>query len=116
MQTMTVNLAWKRPGVKHVGVAIFRENGEFVFGPNTFQDGIAAINENEISYDVRLNLNDGGYFLKAALMGETDNAMIAFVEEGPHFEVSKVYDKPKWGGVTKLDHTWKTKTAIEETK
>lgn len=106
MDTMTVSLKWKREGVKNVGVAIFRENGEFVFGPNSYQDKTSIPFNNEASYTVRLNLNEGGYFLKAALMGETDNSVLSFVEEGPHFEISKQYEKPKWGGVTNLEHSW----------
>lgn len=108
LDTMQVKLGWKRDDVKHLGVAIFRENGEFVFGPNTYQDATNGVDGNESTYTVELNLNEGSYFLKAALMGETDNTVLAFVEEGPYFEVSKVYDKPKWGGVTHLKHSWQT--------
>ena len=37
-EVITVKLSWNYPDVKNVGVAIFRENGEYVFGPNTYQD------------------------------------------------------------------------------
>jgi ABC-2 type transport system ATP-binding protein len=106
LDELTVSLSWKRGDVKNVGVAIFRENGEYVFGPNTYQEQINLSLSNEASYKVKLNLNEGSYFIKAALMGETDNETLTFVEEGPHFTISKVYDQPKWGGVTQLDHEW----------
>ena len=106
-ETMTVDLSWQQKGVKHVGVAIFRENGEYVYGPNTYQEKTSAIKDQTARYTVRLNLNEGKYFIKAGLMGANDTKVIAFIEEGPFFSVQRDYRHGRWGGVTKLDHTWK---------
>lgn len=106
-ETMTVELSWQQKGVKHVGVAIFRENGEYVYGPNTYQEKTSAIKDQTARYTVRLNLNEGRYFIKAGLMGANDTKVIAFIEEGPFFSVQRDYGHGRWGGVTKLDHTWK---------
>lgn len=106
MDTMQVRLAWTQQGVQHVGVAIFRENGEYVFGPNTFRDKHALPGDETAEYSVKLNLNEGEYFLKAALMGKDDTKMIAFIEEGPHFTIRRNYSSEQWGGVTKLEHKW----------
>lgn len=106
-ETMTVNLSWQQKGVKHVGVAIFRENGEYVYGPNTYQEKTSAIKDQSARYTVKLNLNEGRYFIKAGLMGANDTKVIAFIEEGPFFSVQRDYVNGRWGGVTKLDHTWK---------
>ncbi len=106
-ETMTVDLSWRQKGVKHVGVAIFRENGEYVYGPNTYQEKTSAIKDQTARYTVRLNLNEGRYFIKAGLMGANDTKVIAFIEEGPFFSVQRDYRHGRWGGVTKLDHTWK---------
>ena len=106
-ETMTVNLSWQQKGVKHVGVAIFRENGEYVYGPNTYQEKTNAIKDQTARYTVKLNLNEGRYFIKAGLMGANDTKVIAFIEEGPFFSVQRDYGHGRWGGVTKLDHTWK---------
>lgn len=106
-ETMTVDLSWHQKGVKHVGVAIFRENGEYVYGPNTYQEKTSAIKDQTARYTVRLNLNEGRYFIKAGLMGANDTKVIAFIEEGPFFSVQRDYGHGRWGGVTKLDHTWK---------
>lgn len=106
-ETMTVELEWQQTGVKHVGVAIFRENGEYVYGPNTYQEKVKIANKNRAIYTVQLNLNEGSYFIKAGLMGADDTKTIAFTEEGPHFSVQRDYDHGRWGGVTKLKHTWK---------
>lgn len=106
-ETMTVELEWQQTGVKHVGVAIFRENGEYVYGPNTYQEKVKIAGKNCATYTVQLNLNEGSYFIKAGLMGADDTKTIAFTEEGPHFSVQRDYDHGRWGGVTKLKHTWK---------
>ena len=106
-ETMTVELSWQQKGVKHVGVAIFRENGEYVYGPNTYQEKISTIKGQTARYTVKLNLNEGRYFIKAGLMGANDTKVIAFIEEGPFFSVQRDYGHGRWGGVTKLDHTWK---------
>jgi len=106
MDTMTVRVKWEQPGVDHVGVAIFKDNGEYVFGPNTYRDKHTLAKKDEVEYKVKLNLNDGGYFLKAALMHKDDNHMVSFIEEGPHFTIKRDYSHGKWGGVTNLDHTW----------
>jgi putative polysaccharide ABC transporter len=106
-EIITVKLSWNYPDVKNVGVAIFRENGEYVFGPNTYQDKYRIKNINEAEYTVKLNLNEGDYFIKAGLTGKRDIDTIAFIEEGPHFSVQRDYGHGRWGGVTKLDHTWK---------
>ena len=106
-ETMTVELEWQQTGVKHVGVAIFRENGEYVYGPNTYQEKVKIAGKNRATYTVQLNRNEGSYFIKAGLMGADDTKTIAFTEEGPHFSVQRDYDHGRWGGVTKLKHTWK---------
>lgn len=106
-ETMTVRLTWDQKKVLNAGVAIFRDNGEYVFGPNTYQDKYVLKQKNTITYDVKLNLNEGEYFIKAGLTGKRDVDTIAFIEEGPHFTVQRDYESGRWGGVTKLDYTWK---------
>lgn len=106
-EQITIKLSWEQPNVKNIGVAIFRENGEYVFGPNTYQDQYKIKHKNKAGYTVKLNLNEGDYFIKAGLTGKRDIDTIAFIEEGPHFSVQRDYESGRWGGVTKLDHTWK---------
>lgn len=108
MDTMIVRLKWSQHGVKNIGVAIFRSNGEYVFGPNTYQDKCTLKSDGCAEYQVSLNLNEGEYFVKASLIGDSDLNTIAFIEEGPHFIVRKEQKAGRWGGVTKLDHKWKS--------
>lgn len=107
---MIVKLAWPHSGVKHAGVALYKENGEYVFGPNTFQDGSKIINGKKLIYKVKLNLAEGNYFLQAGVFGEDDTITIDFEERGPLFAVSRNRNEPQWGGSVKLDHSW----SIEE--
>lgn len=103
---MTVRLKWEQENVCYGGVAIFRESGEYVFGPNTFNDKYEMLKSNELEYKVRLNLGEGTYFVKAGLSGKDNLERIAFIEQGPFFAVTRDYNGGRWDGVTKLDHTW----------
>lgn len=105
-EVMQVTLSWKKSGVEFGGVAIYRESGEYVFGPSTYHDKYELKNTHKLTYRVRLNLGEGSYFIKAGLSGKDDLQRIAFVEDGPHFTVSRDYKNGRWGGVTKLEHTW----------
>lgn len=104
--TMTVELRWPHQGVKNAGVAIFRQSGEYIFGPNTFQDRYAMKDDRSVKYKVQLNLSQGTYFLQAGVFGETDAKVIDFEKNGPIFAVNRDKDDARWGGVTKLAHEW----------
>lgn len=107
-EMMTVRLKWEQSGVQSAGVALFCEGGEYVFGPNTYQDGYRLKNSNSLDYTFKINLNEGRYFLKAGLNGVNDVDRVAFIDEGPHFTVSRDYSKEaRWGGIVKLDYKWK---------
>lgn len=106
-ETMTVRLEWGQEGVGSGGVALFCEGGEYVFGPNTYQDKFKLKNPNRLDYEVVLNLNEGQYFIKAGINGQNDFDRVAFIEEGPHFTISRDQNSPRWGGITKLPYNWK---------
>jgi len=108
LDTLIVRLKWEQKDVKNIGVAIFKANGEYVFGPNTYQDKYKVNNSGEAEYHVVLNLSEGDYFIKAGLTGDNDLQTIVFIEEGPHFVVSRDYKHGRWGGITKLDYEWKS--------
>lgn len=103
---MTVRMKWTKKGVKHAGVAIFRQSGEYIFGPNTYLDGYKLINKNTISYNVKLNLGEGTYFIKAGIFGHNDTVRIDFEDNGPEFIIDRNKDDVRWGGFAKLEHTW----------
>lgn len=103
---LTVKLSWPQIGVDHAGVAILRQSGEYIFGPNTYQEHFVLKKKNNITYKVRLNLSEGTYFIKAGLFGRNDKQQIDFEDRGPIFAVNRDKNDVRWGGVTKLEHEW----------
>ena len=104
---MNVTLDWDLEGVKHAGVAILRQSGEYIFGPNTFLDNFKMTGKDSITFTVTLNVSEGEYFLKAGLFGDNDSLRIDFEDNGPTFVVNRNKDDHRWGGFTKLDYEWK---------
>lgn len=106
--TVRINLTWEDEGVNYVGVAILKQSGEYIFGPSTYQDGYKIkTGAHEISYEVKLNVGEGDYFIKAGLYGSSDMDRIDFQDNGPTFVVNRDKDDVRWGGVTKLEYSWK---------
>ena len=106
-EEMTVQITWDYDDVNFGGVAIYREDGQYIFGPNTYQDKFKLKESNKLSYSVKLNLAEGKYFLKAGLANKSDVDWVAFVDEGPVFSVQREYGKGRWGGFGKLEYRWK---------
>jgi ABC-type polysaccharide/polyol phosphate transport system ATPase subunit len=104
-----IQLKWSMPGVHNAGVAIIKQTGEYIFGPNTYLENKSFHDLKEIFYKVRLDLMPGEYFLKLGLFGETDSDVLEFVDEGPSFLIEADDDQPRWGGLTQLEHKWGNK-------
>lgn len=105
--TMQVKLSWTKEGVKNAGIAILRQSGEYIFGPNTFQDNYKIHKDNSLVYSVILNVGEGEYFIKAGIFGENDSLKIDFEDNGPNFTVNRDKDDTRWGGFTKLKYHWR---------
>lgn len=109
-EEMTVRLSWSQDDVHFGGVAIYREDGQYIFGPNTYQDKFEIDPKSkQLTYCVKLNLAEGRYFIKAGISGKSDVDWVSFVDEGPIFTVQRDYDHGRWGGVGKLEYKWKSK-------
>lgn len=104
--SMSVKMRWTKKGVEHAGIAIFRQSGEYIYGPNTYLDGHKLVDKNRVSYEVELNLGEGNYFIKAGIFGHNDTVRIDYEDSGPEFIVDRNKDDVRWGGFTKLEHTW----------
>ncbi len=101
-----IHLSWKQSGVRHAGVTIMKQTGEYIFGANTHGDKkVLEEASKDIYYAVKLSVGPGEYFLKAGLSGKTDREVLGFVEDGPSIIV-EIPGKPKWGGVAFLPHAW----------
>lgn len=105
-QEALIKISWHDKKVKNIGVAIFNDENQYIFGANTVRDN-EDVTGTSIFYKVVLNLGHGSYHIKAALFGETEENTIYFNDIGPSFYISA--DK-KWEGLTYLDHSWENVT------
>lgn len=92
--------------VQNVGIALFKNSGEYVFGANTILDK-KHIKGNRISYEVSLNVGPGMYHFKIGLFGKDDTKIIEFIDDGPKLTVKG--SKLTWEGITYLNHKWGVK-------
>jgi len=104
---LLVRLSWTRKDVLNAGVTLMKQSGEYVFGPNTANDKyIMKKGAHNIDYLVDLNINQGEYFIKAGLFGDTDAEVLEFVDQGPMIVIENKAPK-QWGGIAFLPHDWK---------
>lgn len=100
----TVKISWEpNDRIKNVGVALFRDDGEYIFGTNTIIDKM-AIKDTMVDYKFIANTGSGHYYMQVGFFGETDADKVYFITEGPQFTISS---SEGWGGITHLDHEWK---------
>jgi hypothetical protein len=93
--------------VKGIGVAIYRNSGEYVFGANTFRDGFKLPAKPHIDYDIRMDVGAGTYVVKVGLFGADENRIVEFIDEGPKFRIKP--DNQTWEGIVNLKHVWRNK-------
>lgn len=105
--TMQVVLEWKHEGVGSAGVSICKQSGEYVHGTNMYIDDAKLKHSNTVTYEVKLPLAEGKYFIKAGLSGKTDTDFIDFEDRGPDFIINRNKSHPRWGGSVNLEHKWK---------
>ena len=105
--TMTIEVGWpkKYDNVKHVGVAIVKNSGEFVYGGNTFTQN-PKIDSNSIINEISLDIGSGKYHLMAGLFGETKYDVIDFVNIGPEFMI-RTDSKDQEHGIARLKSIWR---------
>lgn len=99
-----VRLTWKNDAIKHIGLALISQSGQYVYGANTVFDKY-EIKNNTVTYRVKLNLGAGDYTFTIGLFGEDDKHPIDFIEDGPSFIVVQSKGR-KWGGLTQLESKW----------
>ena len=103
-EKMKITLSWPRSQkVAWAGVSISGINGEYIFGTNT---GMIEISENNIDYEVDLNLGPGDYYLTAAIK-DLDGNLIESYEKISTFTVYSDYS-PTIGGLTRMKHKYTT--------
>lgn len=90
--------------VRNVGVAIYKNSGEYVFGTNTIIEKLTLTNKHKAVYTVKAALGVGNYHFRIGLFGKTDRDIVFFMDDGPQFAVK---DKSlQWQGIVQLEHNW----------
>lgn len=92
--------------VKNIGVAIYGNAGEYVFGTNTIVDKVDLSKDKRMTYNVDALLGPGNYHFKVGVFGETDQDVIELIYEGPRFTI-RPDDSIGWQGITSLKHEWR---------
>ena len=103
---LTVDWSNSRQAVENIGVAVYGNAGEYIFGANTILDKI-AVKGTQATYSLKAALGPGNYHFKIGMFGKTDREVIEFIDDGPEFTIRKD-STLKWEGVTPLEHTWET--------
>jgi ABC-2 type transport system ATP-binding protein len=99
------HVTWtKHADAKNVGLAIYSENGQYMYGTNTIIDSV-KVKGSSIDYEVTLPLGNGGYYAQVGIFGETDSHKVYFVEKALDF---RVLNDELWQGAVKLNHKWVT--------
>lgn len=103
---MRVEVRWPKSttAVKNVGVAIVKNSGEYIFGPNTFGQKL-KFKDNNFKFDVKLTIGQGTYHLKIGLFGDSEKEIIEFEEHAQDFLVKKKLNDTSQG-IVRLKHTW----------
>ena len=103
--TMIVNLEWGvDPRAQFLGVAIHRDDGMYIFGPNNIGPKRAiSENQHKAEYVVDLNLGNGKYYVEVAVFGRDEGDRVYYVASGPSFIMHNPND---WQGITELSHKW----------
>lgn len=97
--------ALRNETVKNIGVAVYKNTGEYVFGANTILDNVKLKKTSQAEYVLQTDLGPGNYHFKVGVFGDTDDDIIEFVDQGPEFSV-KTDKRLKWEGLTFLEHNW----------
>lgn len=102
--TAVMHISWKPDErIKHVGVAVFKDDDYYMCGTNTMLDNI-NIKGNELTYEFKLNLGSGQYYTRIGFFGETAADKVYFINSGP---VISMASDTKWQGAVFLPHKWK---------
>ncbi len=100
-----VHLEWKKDErIQNAGVAIFRDDGQYMFGTNTIIDK-AHVTDTGIVYEFTASLGNAHYFVQSALFGSTEDERVYSVYDGPNFSIST---SSTWQGAAFLNHEWQS--------
>lgn len=102
-QEISLGINWKSSKIKNLGVALFKQSGEYIYGTNTFIDKI-DIKSTRVNYKIKADINEGEYRFLVGFFGSGRSEVIYFAENNLFFSIKS--GTVKWGGLTKLGHEW----------
>jgi ABC-type polysaccharide/polyol phosphate transport system ATPase subunit len=107
----TVRLVIDNPGEVPVqaGVAVFRTDGLYCFGTNTFLAALEPSRDREIGLDVtfdHLRLQQGSYYVTVGVFGARESIIHEFKDRAYGFEVTH---RDGYEGLVYLPHTWRSR-------
>jgi len=105
-EEMIVGLTWKNPDITEASITIVKESGETVFGVGTYQDKYKMGKNERVSFRIKLDINEGDYYLKVGLGKKGQPLPVVMIDEGPRFTVNRDKQAPRWEGFSLLDHSW----------
>jgi len=92
--------------VKNLGVALYGNAGEYIFGANTILDEYNLKDATKAEYKISAHMGSGNYHFKIGIFGDTDKEIIEYIDDGPEFTIKRNPDL-KWEGLSYIKHEWK---------
>jgi len=102
--TLSINIKWDSSEIHNIGVALIKNSGEYIYGPNTIADGIDVSESRRVSYKLKLDVREGTYKLLLAFFGQTAQERLYMLEKNLNIEVKN--ENQNWSGLVKLKHEW----------
>ena len=99
----------------NAGVAVYRNDGLYCFGTNTFVESVGIPTEPELEIKVEiphLPLQRGTYYLVAGLYGDSPRTVFDLDEHAFDFHVAQRDD---YEGVLFIDHRWHVDAGVKKT-
>lgn len=91
----------------NLGVAIFNQEGRYIFGVNTFAEKLDTSKFAERGYFIvdfkNIPMRSNTYYIKAGIWGESEGVRYDFLDRSPSF---KVYSKDRNQGMVNVEYSW----------
>lgn len=102
-----INISWPKrlEQVENVSVALIKNSGEYIYGTHTIGSGI-VIKNNKITFDLKLSVGPGKYFIMAGLFGSNKYQVIKTLDRGPTLVVEELKSSNDHG-LARLEYDWK---------
>jgi ABC-2 type transport system ATP-binding protein len=103
---LILDIDWHKLGlVNNLGVAVYKDSGEYIFGTNTLLDKINIKKIRQLQYNIKIPINNGNYHFKIGFFADDiGKDVVLFIEKGPSFVVDD--KKLSWQGLMQLEHQW----------